>query len=125
MPHKAKPLRWLYELLGPSILQAYIDVFGSTYSDSSDPCAAADGGAPLHLNTGVNTGANGCIHEDGGRNAVFEEIQAGEQVLNTFERVMMKLISTRKNFAVLAAVSFSTILLLLWWVFTLLFCVLY
>ena len=80
MPHKSKPLRWLYELLGPWVLQAYIDVFGSTYSDSSNPSTAADGGAPLSLNMEVNSGANGCMHEDGGRNAVFEEIQAGEQV---------------------------------------------
>lgn len=80
MPQQSKPLRWLYELLGPSVLQAYVDVFGSTYSDCSNPLEAAADAIPLSLNMDVNTGANGCIHEDGGRNAVFEEIQSGEQV---------------------------------------------
>lgn len=34
----------------------------------------------FHSSTGVNSGANGCVHEDGGKNAIFEQITVDEQV---------------------------------------------
>lgn len=52
LPSEVKPLRFLFELLGPHTLQAYIDVFGSTYTSSG---GKSSGSAfdMSHLNTGM------------------------------------------------------------------------
>jgi len=79
LPSEVKPLRFLFELLGPHTLQAYVDLFGSTFTSSGSKSSSASGFDMSQLNTGVNSGANGCVHEDGGKNAIFEQITVDEQ----------------------------------------------
>jgi len=126
LPSRAKPLRFLYEGLGPHTLQLYTDVFGSTHTASGVSSTVSGGGVdtsllntgmyyccaitnfgacePMYflpirdgsrflfystnckiyaldpLTAGVNSGKNGCVHEDGGKLAIFEQIDQDEQV---------------------------------------------
>lgn len=68
----------MYEVVGPQLLLDYTDVFGVTYTES---IAAADADGSDDAD-GASTGSRPkvCLHEDGGKFAVFEEILVSDPV---------------------------------------------
>jgi hypothetical protein len=75
----------MHEVVGPQALLDYTDLFGATYTES---LGAAEESAN-DANTGAGDSgkglAKGCLHEDGGKYAVFEEVPATDQVGNFVE----------------------------------------
>lgn len=64
---KAQPIAWLVELLGPSSSTADLDDFFLKSGRRSGGRTGSRGG------TGLGSGGKGvCVHEEGGRYAIFE-----------------------------------------------------
>ena len=83
LPANVKALRWMQEAVGPTLLLDYTDVFGATYTESSGAAdqtstAETDGTYSMRSTGVLSSGA--CLHEDGGKYAIFEEVLVTEQV---------------------------------------------
>lgn len=72
-----KPMALLYELVGPPAVQQYGEVFAvhAEEEEEKDRAAAAGGGVGSSSSSVV---AVACLHEDGGRSAEYERIDAIE-----------------------------------------------
>lgn len=84
LPARVKALRWMHEVVGPQALLDYTDMFGATYTES---LGAAEEGANDANAAAGDSGkglAKGCLHEDGGKYAVFEEVLVTDQVSMNF-----------------------------------------
>lgn len=76
----------MHELVGPQLLLDYTDVFGATYTErlaavNAEGGAAGEGSSATAADGGkkVAVGPKGCLHEDGGKFAVFEEVLVTDQ----------------------------------------------
>jgi hypothetical protein len=76
----------MHEVVGPQALLDYTDLFGVTYTESLGAAQDSANDANTSAGDSGNGKAKGCLHEDGGKYAVFEEVLVTDQVRTFVQR---------------------------------------